>query len=352
MEQRKALQQIRQGEIAPVYLLYGQESFLVDEVVRALKAAILIPETADFNESVHNPGPDQLSGALQMAMTPPFFGERRLVWVKEAPFFSAKRRKAGAEEADEEEAEEKGASAGGEEALLRYLKEPIPSTCLVFLVGESVDSRKKTTKAVGAKDGLVECQSLKPDDATMWAQSRATSAGKKLAGPAAALLVEKLGPDLRLIDMELQKLALYVGDQKEINREAVDLLVSGVAETEIFRLTEAVMLKQRPRAMQLLDQVLRQVDHPLQVMAALTNRFRQILQVKSVQARYLPPREAAGLLKMHPYVYEKMSGSVKQYDRDEILTAICRLLEADLAIKSGAEPRLTLEALVVELMGV
>jgi DNA polymerase-3 subunit delta len=350
VEQRKALQQIRQGEIAPVYVLYGQESFLVDEVVQALKVAILMPETADFNESVHLPGPDQLSSALQMAQTPPFFGERRLVWVKEAPFFSAKRKKGGAEESDEEEGEAKGAS-GDEEALLRYLKEPIPTTCLVFLAGESVDSRKKTTKAVGALDGLVECQSLKPEDAAMWAQTRATSAGKKLAGPAAALLVEKLGSDLRLIDMELQKLALYASDQKEIDRQAVDLLVGGVAETEIFRLTEAVVLKQRPRAMQLLDQVLRQVDHPLQVLAALTNRFRQILQVKALQDRHLPPREAAALIKMHPFAYDKLSGTVRRFARDEILTSLCRLLEADLAIKSGAEPRLTLEALVVELMG-
>lgn len=350
MEQRAALQQIRQGEIKPVYLLYGQESFLVDEVVQALKAAILTPETADFNESVHNPGAEQLGGALQMAQTPPFFGERRLVWVKEAPFFSAKRRKGSSEEAEEESSDEK-APAGAEEALLRYLKEPVPSTCLVFLAGESVDSRKKTTKAVGALGGAVECQALKPDDATMWAQSRASSAGKRLGAQAASLLVEKLGADLRLIDMELKKLALYVGEQKEIDRQAVDLLVGGVAETEIFRLTEAVMLKQRARAMQLLDQVLRQVDHPLQVLAALTNRFRQILQVKALQGRHLPPREAAALIKMHPYVYEKMGASVRQYEREEILTALCRLLEADLAMKSGADAQVTLEALVVELMG-
>lgn len=349
MDQRKALQEIRQGSIRPVYVLYGQESFLVNEVVQALKEAILTPETADFNESTHQPGPDQLANALQMAITPPFFGERRLVWVKEAPFFSAKKRKGAAEEGDEEEAEGQGAP-GGDEALLRYLKQPVPSTCLVFLAGESVDSRKKTTKAVG--EGLIECHSLKPDDAIMWAQSRATSIGKKLGGPAASLLVEKLGPDLRLIDVELQKLALYAGEQKEIDRQAVDLLVGGVAETEIFRLTEAVMLKQGARAMQLLDKVLRQVDHPLQVMAALTNRFRQILQVKALQGRYLPPREAAGLIKMHPYAYEKLSGTVKQFEREEIVVALCRLLEADLAMKSGADARLTLEALVVELMGV
>jgi DNA polymerase-3 subunit delta len=319
--------------------------------VRAIRAAIIIPETADFNESVHPAGPEQLAQALQMAQTPPFFADRRLVLVKDAPFFSAKRKKGATEEVDEAEEEPKEGAGGGEEALLRYLKAPVASTCLVFLAPDGVDSRKKTTKAVAALDGLVECNALKPEDAVMWAQHRATSAGKKLGGPAASLLVEKLGPDLRLIDIDLQKLALYVGDRKEITREDVDLMVGGVAETEIFRLTEAVMLKQRSKAIALLDQVLRQVDHPLQLLAALTNRFRQILLVKALQGRHLVPREAAAIAKMHPFAYEKLSGVVRQFEREEIVTALCRLLEADLAVKSGADPRLTIEALVVELMG-
>lgn len=347
MNHREALAELKAGTVRPVYLIYGGEPFLEEELFRAIKEATVRPETADFNFNVFNPASDQLQQALGMAQTQPFFTERRLVVVRDCPIFAASRKKQedGAEEDDEKPA------AGAEETLLGYLKQPVASTCLVFLAGENVDSRKKVTKAAIATGGAVECKALKSEDAAMWAQQRATSYGKKLNDMAARTLLDKTGPDLRLIDSELQKLALYVGDAKVIAPADVDEAVGGMAETEIFRLTEAVMLKERAKALELLNRTLRQVDHPLQVLAALTNRFRQILTVKALVGRGTSLREGPGLAKMHPYAYEKMVGHVKPYPRAEIVQAMHKLLEADLAMKSGADARLTLETLVVELMG-
>lgn len=347
MNQREALAEVQAGKFRPVYLIYGGEPFLEEALFREIKAATVQPETADFNFHVFSPANDQLAQALAVAQTQPFFAERRLVVVREPAVFSASRKKGGDEGGEEEEEK----SSGGDEQLLAYLKNPVSSTCLVFLVADSVDSRKKVTKAVIALGGAVECKPLKPDDAVMWAERRSSDVyGKRLNDSAARLLIDKLGPDLRLIDNELQKLALYVGEAKSIGTTDVDLLVGGVAETEIFRLTEAVMLKDRARAMNLLERVLRQVDHPLQVLAALTNRFRQILTVKALVARGVSLREGPGIAKMHPYAYEKMTGHVKPYSREEISRAMGRLLEADLAVKSGFDPKLAVETLVVELM--
>lgn len=346
MNQREALDELKAGRIRPVYLIYGGEPFLEEALFREIKAATVAPETADFNFHTFSPAPDQIQQALGMAQTQPFFAERRLVVLRDCPVFSASRKKS-----DEAEGEEDEKAGGGDELLLAYLKNPVASTCLVFLCGESVDSRKKVTKAAIATGGAVECKSLKPDDAVLWAEQRSTSVyGKKLNDQAARLLLEKLGPDLRMIDNELQKLALYVGEAKGIAVLDVDSIVGGVAETEIFRLTEAVMLKERAKAMDLLERVLRQVDHPLQILAALTNRFRQILTVKSLVARGVSLREGPGIAKMHPYAYEKMVGHVRPLSRSAIARAMERLLEADLAVKSGFDPKLAVETLVVELM--
>lgn len=347
MNQREALAEIQAGKIRPVYLIYGGEPFLEEALFRELKAATVQPETADFNFHTFSPANDQLPQALAVATTQPFFAERRLVVVRDPAVFSASRKK-GSDDGGEEEEEK---PAGGEEPLLAYLKSPVASTCLVFLCTDNVDSRKKVTKAVIALGGAVECKPLKPEEAVMWAEKQSlTVYGKRLGDSAARLMVDKLGPDLRLIDNELRKLAVYVGDAQAIGTTDVDILVGGVAETEIFRLTEAVMLKERARAMNLLEKVLRQVDHPLQVLAALTNRFRQILTVKALAARGVSLREGPGIAKMHPYAYEKMTQHVRPYSREEISQAMGRLLEADLAVKSGFDPKLAVETLVVELM--
>jgi DNA polymerase III subunit delta len=346
LNQTEALAELQKGKVRPVYLLYGGEPFLEEALFREIKNATVEPATADFNFHVFGPAADQIQQALAVAQTQPFFAERRLVVVKDAPIFAASRKKEGADEGEEDA---KGNT--GEEPLIAYLKSPVPSTCLVFLSEDNVDSRKKVTKAVIATGGAVECRPYKPEDAVSWAAARATSIyGKKLPDPAARLLIDKVGADLRLIDNELQKLALYVGDAKQIAVADVDGLVGGMAETEIFRLTEAVMLKERARAIELLGRILRQVDHPLQVLAALTNRFRQILTVKTLVARGVSLREGPGIAKMHPFAYEKMVGHVRTYHRDEIIRSLRRLLEADVAMKSGFEAKLTIETLVVELM--
>ncbi|MGE5676242.1 MAG: DNA polymerase III subunit delta [Mycobacterium leprae] len=345
MNPHEALSEVKAGKLRPIYLIYGGEPFLADELMHAIREATVVPETADFNYHVFQPGNDQIQQALNMARTEPFFASHRLVVVRDCPVFATRKKQ---EESDAEEGDEKAPAS--DEALLSYVKTPAASTCLVFLSEEGVDSRKKVTKALVATGGAVECKALKDQDAIMWAQQRGTFYGKKLADSAARLLVEKVGPDLRLIDTELLKLRDYVGEDRAISAADVDLLVGGVAETEIFRLTEAVMLKERSKALALLAKTLRQVDHPLQVLAALTNRFRQILTVKTLVSRGVGLREGPGLAKMHPYAYEKMAGYVRQFPRTEILSALEKLLAADVAMKTGFDPVLTLQMLVVELM--
>lgn len=343
---REALAEIQAGKFRPVYLVYGGEDFLKEELFRALRSALVQPETADFNYHVLEAAPDQVNQALALAMTQPFFAERRLVVVKDCPAIVPSRKKAEEDDGDDEKP-----SAGGDDALVQYLKSPVLSTTLLFLA-DNIDARRKSTKALVAAGGTVECQPLKPDDAVMWVQSRSNFKGKKIAGAAAQALVEKIGPDLRLLDLELEKLGLYVGEAKEISQHDVETVVSNLAETEVYRLTEAVMLKQRTKALALLERCLRQVDHPLQLLAALTNKFRQILLVKALMERRVPKKEGAAIARMHPYAYEKMMPHVDGLKRDEVALALRRLLEADLAMKSGFDARLTLETLVVELLGV
>lgn len=344
MNHQEALNELKSGRVRPVYLLYGGEPFLEEELSGAIRDTVVEPQTVDFNYHIFHPAAEQLQQALAIAQTQPFFAQRRLVLVKEPALFSASRKK------QEAEAEEEEAPAAADEQLLAYLKAPVLSTCLVFLVSGSVDSRKKTTKALIASGGAVECKPLKEQDAAMWAQRRAGLYGKKLNDQAARILVEKVGPNLRLIDSELNKLSTYAGQAAAITPAHVEAAVSGIAETEIYHLTDAVMHKDRRRALDLLARTLRQVDHPLQVMAALTNRFRQILTVKALVTRGVSLREGPAMARIHPFPYEKMLPHVKACSRAEIRRALERLLEADQAIKSGADPKLAVETVVVELM--
>lgn len=342
MHQREAMIEVAEGRIRPVYLVYGGESFLESELLRALRDAIVRPQTEAFNYHVIEPRADQLAVALDTAQTMPFFDERRLVIVRDCPAFMPPRRR-------QDEAQEETAQEAGVEPLLAYLKRPVETTCLVFTMG-NVDNRKKTTKAAMAAGAVVECRPLKDVDVVLWVQERVTKHGKKMSGEAARILVEKVGTDLRSLDSDLSKLALFAEGAREITVTHVQQAVSGTAETEIYKLTEAIMLKQRGQAVRHLASVLQQVDHPLQILAAITNQFRLLLVIQALVRRGVSLREGPGLAKIHPYRYQILSRQVMKFSRPELVHAMERLLESDLAMKSGHDPRLTLEALVVELM--
>lgn len=345
MHQREAMIEVAEGRIRPVYLVYGGEPFLESEFLRALRDAIVRPETDAFNYHVVEAAPDQTAQALSLAQTMPFFDQRRLVVVRDSPAFATPRRKPAEEE---QNGDEKGGDHGVE-LLLTYLNRPPDSTCLVFTV-YNADSRKKATKAVIGLGGAVECRPLNQVDAAQWLQARAPRYRTKIGGEAARILVEKVGTDLRSLDTDLDKLSLYAGEAREITVTHVEQAVGGTAETEVFRLTEAIMLKQKEKAVQYLALVLRQVDHPLQVLAAISNQFRLLLLIQSLVRRGVSLKEGPGLAKIHPYRYQILSRQVGRFARAELAGALERLLQADLAMKSGFEAQLVLETLVVELV--
>lgn len=343
----EALTAIHAGQISAVYLIYGPEDFLQQELLAALRERAVAPGTEAFNDHVLDPGPNQLSEALSLAQTLPFFSQRRLVVVRDCPLLLGKRGQAAAGE--EGEAEE-AAGGSAEAGLLAYLKRPVPTTCLVFTAGAGLDSRRKASKALLAAGAGVECAELKPVEAVQWAELRAARLGKRLGPEAAQALVAKAGASLRNLAGELDKLVLYVGDGHEIRARDVVEVVAGAPEAEVFDLVDAISQKQGGRALTMLQELLRGGEEPIRLLALIAWRVRLLLLVKALTAKGYGPRDGPQAAKVHPFVYQKAQQQARGFDRRELVRALERLLSADVAMKTGMDARLVLETVVAELV--
>ena len=133
MDYQQVQNQIRRGQVAPLYLFFGEEAFLARHLVRLLEEQLLQGSLRDFNYALFDGDTVSLEEVINAANTLPVFSEKRLVVVKNAPWF---------EGTDEEE------------LLLAYLENPSPTTCLVFLAGDQVDARRRPYKIL-AKNGIV-----------------------------------------------------------------------------------------------------------------------------------------------------------------------------------------------------
>ncbi|HHX51488.1 MAG TPA: DNA polymerase III subunit delta, partial [Clostridia bacterium] len=137
MDYQQVQTQIRQGQYALFYLFFGEETMLSRNLVRQLEEGLLQGSLKDFNYAVFDGETTGLVEVINSANTLPVFSTKRLVVVKNAPWFDA-----GIE------------GTGEEELLLAYLENPSPTTCLVFFAGDKVDARRRPYKTL-AKKGIV-----------------------------------------------------------------------------------------------------------------------------------------------------------------------------------------------------
>lgn len=335
----EAVQEVKAGRIRPVYLVHGSERYLRQEFVRLLSARLVPAAAADFNIHTFDPGSNQVLDALNIARTHPFLAEHRLVVVRDCPLLSAGR--------SGREAEEGRPVEGSEEGLLRYLAQPAPFSTVVFTQDEA-DSRRKLVKTLVGL-GEVQCRAVAADDAVLWAERQARNLGKELAAAAAAELVARTGPNLQRLLSELEKLALYVGDRARIDAAAVAALVHDDAEVVVFRLMDAIGARRQGEALRLADAMLRRDEPALRLLFMITRHIRQLLQVLSLTRKGCRAREAAATLKVPPFIYNKLAQQARGFARAELIAGLERLLQADLQLKSGYEPRLCLQTLLVDL---
>jgi DNA polymerase III delta subunit len=194
---------------------------------------------------------------------------------------------------------------------------------------------------------------------------------KRLARDAELELKDRLGDDLRLIASELRKLALYVGDRAQIAREDVEAVVAPVREEEFFALAEAVGEGDAAKALQLFGDDLRRranasavalpflggvasaVRKALADSARYADAGSRELGYNEFQAKLFPALESELSVKKqkvpHPFVAWLGYKRARRRPRPFWRRALIRCAEVDFELKNGADPRLSMERLLVEV---
>ena len=216
--------QIKRKEISPIYLLYGTESFLINETKQLLADTVLNNEDMEFNLSNFDLAETPIEIALEDAETLPFMGERKLLFLHNPQFLTAEKTK---------EKVEHNLSR-----LEVYLKEPAPYSIVVFVAPyEKLDERKKITKALKKDAALFEAKKLTEADLKKWIHARADFNGVQFEPSAIELLLALAGTNLFMLTSEIDKMALYVGQGHIIDSRTVEDLVARSLEQNIFTLS-------------------------------------------------------------------------------------------------------------------
>lgn len=447
------LKEIAGGKIHPVYLLCGEESFLIENTLKQMLESLLEPTTRDFNLNLLDGLEASARDILSAADVYPVMSDWRVVVVREAAVFNAQKsppqldlvRKAidafdvdsrrgigliakalevSAQEIAVRSSEFESAmkhfieqnknslsaddlelfqglpqaasqidelhvipeATNDAELLIEWLEGELPKSCvLIFIYSGSVDGRSRLVKAIKrvgrhvSFTRLESGQSLREDKLFQGVQRKLDGFGKKMTPGAFHLLRKRTSNDMGLIFEELDKLIAFVGEKTQIDERDIQTLVVNSSFDSIFALMDAIGKKSTSQALSSLHSVLNSGEPPIKVNALIARQIRLMLQAKlliengnlkstvvrmSFQsfvdtvfkaptaklADLLPQSAQLNLFKQNPYAAYKVIQSSPYFGIKELTTAMEKVLEADIHLKSSQlDSESIIEQLVHEL---
>lgn len=326
------LNSLKRGVLQPVYLFCGEETYLREQAVSRFKEFFSRGGDSGLNIDQVDGEAAALSDIVARAETLPFLGAKRLVVVKDPVFLKPARR------ASEEAAGgEKPTGERREVALLEYLKNPLVSTCLIFTTGEPLDRRKRVFQAIKKNGRVLEFTFLSRGELARWLAQKAGAADKRFAPGAADLLLDRAGPSLQKLVLELEKLFSYTSGRTEITPGDVCQICPPRLEENIFSIVDAVGSRRCGEALAGIKEMLAAKEPALRILSMISRQFRLLLQIHDLLGRGCPAGEIPARLNIHPYVARKVAEQCRNFDRPALIGAFATLLEIDVAVKSGRQ---------------
>ncbi|MCU1277900.1 MAG: polymerase subunit delta [bacterium] len=318
---------LREGEPGPLYFLHGKERYLIDRAVDLLRARVLDPRTRDFNYELFYGKEAGASRIVQAARTLPMMAKRRLILVRDA---------------DEMKADELG-------GLISYVSDPAPESCVVF-VAEKADQRLKFFSAFKKHGVLVKLDPLYERQLPDFVRGEARARGVTLAADAVTMIVDEIGAELGQLADAVERLAIYVGERKQVSAEDVDQVVATTRQRSVFDLANAVGAGDRAQALRVLASMLGARESGVRIVAMLARHLRQLWITSELLQKTRDKFEIAQALGIPPFFADDIIRQARSLDGARAKRMHAALFAADKNLKSSRlDDARILEALILDL---
>ena len=260
------LQLLKQQGPGRLYLIYGEEEYLRDRFLEALRAAC-VPEGNEFSLRRLAGKSASLGDISEAVDAMPFFTERSYVEIRDYDLNRCK---------DETWKQ------------LKEVLENIPDWCTVVFVQSPElvpDGRLAAVKGLKKLGKALEI--THQDAATLagWVRKRFQALGKDIRRDDADYLVFLSGTAMLRLIPEIEKAAAYAGDQL-VTRADIDATANRLPEAQIWSLTDRLAEGKFDEAAGVLSDLLSDKDnHPILLTAILGQQYRRMYAAKVCQEK-------------------------------------------------------------------
>lgn len=312
---KKIMTDLKAGKYAPVYFLQGEETFYIDLISNYIEANALPESDRSFNQVILYGKDAAMASILTHARRFPMMAEKQVVIVKEAQDIPDLNKETGAR------------------LLLDYLKNPAPTTILVFChKHKTQDKRKDLGKKIDQYTIALSCKKIYDNQLPEFVNEYALERKISIDDRAVIALCEYVGNDLHRLANEIDKLTI-ASQGSSISLEQVMKGVGVSKEYNIFELQKAIIRKDTLLANKIVNyyEANTRKNPMIPVVAFLYSFFSKLLA-----ASQSPDKSDRGLvssLKISPYAAKDYVLALRLYPTEKIIYTISSLKDADLKLK-------------------
>lgn len=299
-----------------IYLIFGDEPYLITS---NLNNIINDSDILSDNIIKYNLDEVDVSLALEEASTISMFDSKKLIICEGCTFLTGENKKEINHDID---------------SLIKYINNPFDDVYLIFIVQkEKLDDRKKIVKELKKVSNVIECKKIESHNLNNYIESYFKNNGYSITRDSVIFMINKAGNNLSNLINEADKLMIYKDDDKNISKEDIDNVICKNIEDDIFKLTTAIMNKDKKNIVNIYKELLLKGEEPIKLIVLIANQLRLILQVKLMIRNGYKEREMANIIGEHPYRVKLAISSV--FTIDELKKYLIELHNLDLNIKTG-----------------
>ena len=331
LQQLKAA--IKDGNLAPLYIFHGEESFLLHHYLERIKKQRIDELTESFNFHKLTTETFDIQLLADAVENLPMMAEHTLVWVDEIDIFKLP-------EADRNKVAE--------------ILSDIPEYCCVIFTYETTawkpDKRlKKLWDAVSTHGQIVEFAKQDQRDLIPWIIRHFAARKKTISSDLALYLIEITGGTMTTLAGEIAKICAYSGADA-ICRGDIDAVTEPVMDAVVYQMTDMLGRGEYGKALQKLSQLLKMQQEPIGILGAIGMHFRRISAARTLLDNGRGVQDMMKLYGITEYPARKIMDTARRFSAEFCSRALEMILEADNQLKTSYDdPDRILEMLILRM---
>ena len=314
--------ELKQNNLNSLYLLYGEERFLLENAVKKIKKLfgelILGINFIQINET-------NVNSLITDIETPAFGYAKKLIIIKNSGLF--KKSKKGTEK-QTSDLSNKFANYISEN--IEFIKE---STVIVFIEDEIT---KNDLTAVLEKEGITcNFERLKPQEIKRRIKAICNSYKVNIDEKTLDFFIETCGTNMLSLINEIRKLIEYAGENGTITVESIKKLSIKEFEAKIFDLTDNLGKRNIKQALEILKELIYNKEPVQKILITLYNHLKKIYISKlAIEEK----KDLLNVLNLKPnqtFLVTKYRRQADYFKSYELYNILKELIDLDKNYKSG-----------------